>query len=120
MSDEIMTTIQRSKARKKLFTLPNNLQSKSIRAMTSEDLRNKYKVTTLRINKGDNVKIMRGEYSGIEAKVTKIDLKLGKINVDGVKKQKIAGGDTPVQIHPSNVMLTSLNMADKLRKKKLS
>jgi len=43
----------------------------------------------------------------------------GKINVDGIKRKKIAGGDMPVQIHPSIVMLMSLNMDDKLRKKKL-
>ena len=45
--------------------------------------------------------------------------KIGKISVDGVSREKLAGGNTPVKIHPSNVMVTSVDLKDKFRKEKI-
>lgn len=56
---------------------------------------------------------------GVEGKVTGVDLEMGTITIEGVTREKIAGGTVNVKIHSSNVLVTTLNLDDKLRKRKL-
>jgi large subunit ribosomal protein L24 len=85
----------------------------------SKDLRGKYSKRSAKPRKGDTVKILRGEFKGIEGKVTAVNHHKGTITVEGVTKEKIAGGTSPVPINASKVMITNLVLEDKLRKKKL-
>jgi len=86
----------------------------------SKELREKYSRRAARPVKGDAVRIVRGGFKGIEGKITGLDTKLGKLYVEGVTREKIAGGKTsPVPIDASKVVITSLNLEDKLRKKGL-
>ena len=85
----------------------------------SEELRERYKRRSVRPTVGDSVKIVRGEFKDIEGKVTKVLSKDGRINVEGVNKEKLAGGNAPVPIDASNVIITSLKLDDKIRKRKL-
>ncbi len=85
----------------------------------SEDLRSKYKRRNARPRVGDSVRIVRGEFKDIEGKVTKVLVKRGKINIEGVNKDKMAGGTAPLPIDSSKVMITQLVMDDKARKRKL-
>ena len=69
---------------------------------------------------GDSVKIVRGEYRGIEGKISKIFSENAKLNVEGVTREKIKGGPAaPVPVDASKVMITALNLDDKARKKDL-
>ena len=88
-------------------------------SVLSEELREKYKRRSLRPRKGDSVKIVRGEFKSIEGKVTKVLVEDGKLNVEGVAREKMKGGTAPVPIRASNVVITSLNLEDKIRKAKL-
>jgi large subunit ribosomal protein L24 len=65
------------------------------------------------------VKIVRGEYKGVEGKVEKINTEKGKLSIEGVQREKIKGGNVKVLIHASNVIISSLNMDDKYRKNKM-
>jgi large subunit ribosomal protein L24 len=83
----------------------------------SKDLREKHTLRAIRPVKGDGVRIVRGGFKGIEGKITRVDTKAGKIFVEGVTREKIAGGKTgPVPIDASKVVVTSLNLEDKVRK----
>jgi len=83
----------------------------------SKELREKHTLKAIRPVKGDGVRIVRGGFKGIEGKVTRVDPRLGKIFVEGVTREKIAGGKTgPVPIDASKVVVTSLNLEDKIRK----
>ena len=83
----------------------------------SKELREKHTLKAVRPVKGDGVRIVRGGFKGIEGKVTRVDSKAGKIFVEGVTREKIAGGKTgPVPIDASKVIITSLNLEDKTRK----
>lgn len=82
-------------------------------------MREKYKKKTLRPVKGDSVKIVRGGFKGIEGKVSRVDAAGGKVFVEGVSREKIAGGTSFAAIDASNVIITSLNLDDKLRKRKI-
>lgn len=85
----------------------------------SRELREKYKRRTIRPRIGDSAKIARGEYKGIEGKIIKVDAKRGKVNIEGVTREKAKGGTVPIPIDASKVIITSLNLDDKLRKIKL-
>jgi large subunit ribosomal protein L24 len=85
----------------------------------SKELRNKYKRRSIRPREGDSVRILRGEYKNVEGKITGVIPKEGKVNVEGVTKEKQKGGTAPVPIHMSNVVLTNLSLDDKQRKAKL-
>ncbi|MDV3293411.1 MAG: 50S ribosomal protein L24 [Nitrososphaerales archaeon] len=85
----------------------------------SADLREKYKRRSVRPRKGDSVKIVRGEFKGVEGKVTKVLTEKGRLNVEGVSREKLKGGTAPIPIHSSNVVLTALALSDKLRRAKL-
>ena len=83
----------------------------------SKELTEKHTLKAVRPVKGDGVRIVRGGFKGIEGKVTRVDPKLGKVFVEGVTREKIAGGKTgPVPIDASKVVITSLNLEDKIRK----
>jgi large subunit ribosomal protein L24 len=85
----------------------------------SEELREKYKKRSVRLRVGDSVKIVKGEFKGIEGKVTKVDGKNGTVNVEGVTREKIAGGTAQVPVRASNLVVANLNVEDKLRKGRL-
>jgi large subunit ribosomal protein L24 len=86
----------------------------------SAELRDKHGRTAVRPVKGDGVKIIRGGFKGIEGKITGVDTKRGKLFVEGVTREKAAGGKTsPVPIDASKVVITNLNLEDKLRKRRL-
>lgn len=88
-------------------------------ARVSDDLREKYKKKTLRPVKGDSVKIIRGGFRGIEGKVSRVDGDAGKVYIEGVNREKIEGGTSLAAIDASKVVITSLNLDDKLRKRKI-
>ena len=68
---------------------------------------------------GDTVKVIRGEFDGVDGKVTKISLANNGINIEGVKKDKIKGDKFDVFIHTTNIVITGLNGDDKWRMNKL-
>jgi large subunit ribosomal protein L24 len=85
----------------------------------SPELREKHGRRSVRPRVGDTVRIVRGEFKDIEGKVIHVDTKLGVVNVEGVTHEKLKGGTSPIPIHSSNVLVTSLNLVDKARKIKL-
>ncbi len=85
----------------------------------SEDLKKQYNKRSVSVIKGDTVKIMRGEYKGVEGKVEKINSVKGRLSIEGVQREKIKGGQVKVQIHASNVIISSLKLDDDYRKNKI-
>jgi large subunit ribosomal protein L24 len=85
----------------------------------SDNLREQYNARSCRVIKGDSVKVVRGEYSGIEGKVERVNTKKGSLSIEGIQREKVKGGNVKVQIHSSNVIIMSLNLEDKYRQKKI-
>jgi large subunit ribosomal protein L24 len=71
----------------------------------------------MRVIKGDTVRILRGEYVGIEGKVEKVNTEKSTLSIEGVQREKIRGGNVKVQVHASNVQIISLNTDDDYRTK---
>jgi len=85
----------------------------------STDLREKYRKRSARPRVGDSVKIVKGEFKDIEGKIIRVDPRSGIVNVDGVTREKLKGGNAPAPIPSSNLIITSLVLDDKQRKKKM-
>jgi large subunit ribosomal protein L24 len=90
-----------------------------VSASLADSLREVYKMRTLRVVKGDSVKVLRGEYKGVEGKVEHVDTERGTLNIEGVQREKIRGGQVKVPIHASKVMITNLNLTDKFRSNRI-
>jgi large subunit ribosomal protein L24 len=85
----------------------------------STELRERHRRRSVRPRVGDSVRIVRGEFKDIEGKITRVDPRLGVVNVEGVTREKLKGGNAPIPIDSSNIIVTALFLDDKQRKKRL-
>ena len=92
-------------------------REKLLGANLSENLRKQHNKRSMRVIKGDTVRILRGEYVGVEGKVEKVNTEKSTLSIEGVQREKIRGGKVKVQIHASNVQIISLNTDDEYRMK---
>jgi len=95
------------------------VRSKQLSGPLSKELRKKYGKRSIRLALDDSVQIIRGEYKGINGKITKISIAKGGIAIEGIKKEKLKGEKIDVYIPSSNILITSLNTDDHWRKSKL-
>jgi len=102
-----------------IYRASKTLRSKQISSPLSDDLKKKFSRNSVRVVKGDNVKIIRGEFKGVDGKVSKVSIENNSIAIEGVKKEKTKGDKFDVLIHPSNVLVTSLSSDDKWRIERL-
>ena len=100
-----------------IYKATNQVRSKQLTTNLSKQLRKKFGRRNARILSGDTVKIIRGEYKGIDGKVKKILTEKNSIAVEGVQKEKLKGGKIDISIHSSNVVITSVKTDDKWRVK---
>jgi large subunit ribosomal protein L24 len=108
-----------SKNNRKHLNLPSHIRDSRVCSTLLDDLREQYGSRSCRVVKGDNVRVVRGEYSGVEGKVEKVNTHKGTLSIEGVQREKVKGGNVKVQIHSSNLVITGLNLDDKYRKNKL-
>ena len=93
--------------------------SKQLSCALSKDLRKKYGKRSARIVEGDTASIVRGEFAGVDGKVTKISIPDRGVNIEGVKKEKLKGEKFDVYVHTTNIVISGLNSEDKWRINKL-
>ncbi len=103
------------KQRKFLYTAPLHLRRKMLASHLSKELRGKYKRRSLPIRKGDEVLVMRGKFKGKTGKISRVNLKKYRVYIEGVTRKRTVGTEVQVSIHPSNLQITNLNLADKKR-----
>ena len=90
-------------------------KSKQLGSALSKDLHKKYGKRSVRVIEGDSVTILRGEFKGVDGKVSKISTQKSSVAIEGIKKEKTKGDKFDVYIHTSNLVVTSLNTEDKWR-----
>ena len=93
--------------------------SKQLSCALSKDLRKKYGKRSARIIEGDTASIVRGEFAGVDGKVTKISIADRGVNIEGVKKEKLKGEKFDVYVHTTNIVISGLSSDDKWRINKL-
>ena len=104
---------------KQIYYATMQTASSQLSGMLSKNLRKKYGKRSVRIVEGDSVKVIRGEFNGVDGKVTKVSASNGGLTIEGVKKEKLKGEKYDVFIHTSNIEITGLNTDDKWRINKL-
>jgi len=104
-----------SNRRGAMYNTPRHRIRILLSAPLSAELRSNHGRRSYPVRKGDTVKIVRGDFAGIEGKINKIDTKRQRLFVEGVSREKVAGTSTNVSVHTSKVKITKLNMDDKWR-----
>jgi len=102
-----------------IYRASHVVKSKQVSSHLSKELKKKFSKNSIRIVEGDSVKIVRGEFKGVDGKVSKISIQKNSLSIEGVKKEKTKGEKFDVYIHSSNVIVTGLNSDDKWRSAKL-
>jgi len=104
---------------KQIYQATNQFRGKQAGSHLSKQLRQKYGQRSVRILNGDTVKVIRGEFKGVDGKVVKVSTAKHTIAIEGIKKQKRKGDKIDVYIDSSNVVITNLNTDDKWRTARL-
>ena len=104
---------------KQIYDATIKTASMQLSSLLSENLRKKYGKKSARVVEGDSVKVIRGEFTGVDGKVTKVSAANNGLTIEGVKKEKLKGEKYDVFIHTSNIEITGLNTDDKWRINKL-
>jgi large subunit ribosomal protein L24 len=99
----------------KLIHLPKHQRDKMVGAVLEDALRKQYGRKNIRVIKGDSVRVIRGEYKGVEGKVEKVDTEHATLHIEGIQREKIRGGQVKVPIHSSKLMVIALNLDDNYR-----
>tara|TARA_Y100000310_G_scaffold345132_1_gene462070 strand:- start:3740 stop:4207 length:468 start_codon:yes stop_codon:yes gene_type:complete len=109
---------QTRKQRKYRYNAPLHIQGKFLGVHLSKELRKKYGTRSMRIRKGDEVKVLRGSFSGKSGKVAEVDVKRGRVTIDGMQNKKKDGTKINAFFNSSNLVVTTLNNEDKKRFKR--
>ena len=112
-------SVQPRKQRKYRHNAPLHIRQKLVSAHLSKELRKKYSRRSINIRKGDNVKVMRGQFRNKQGKVEEVDLKKILVYISGIEVSKKDGTKARKPVHPSNLLVTELNIDDKMRSKVL-
>ncbi len=103
------------KQRKYVYLLPAHLKGKLLCAHLCKELRKKHSIRSIRIRKGDKVKIVRGQNKTRTGTVELVDTKNIKVYISGIEFTKRDGSKAKQPIHPSKVIIQELDMTDKRR-----
>lgn len=111
---------QPRKQRKFRFNAPLHILSTFLSVNLSKELRQKYTKRSIRVRKGDQVKLISGQYKKKVGTVDRVDLKNTKVYVSGVDYVKKDGTKSPYPVNPSNLQIIKLDLSDKKRQEKLT
>ena len=113
------SSTQPRKQRKYRYNAPLHVKNKFMSSHLSKELKTKYKKRNITVRKGDSVKILRGQFKGKTGKIDRVDLKKTKTYITGIELTKKDGTKAFYPIHPSNLIITELNLDDKKRLKRI-
>ena len=112
-------TEQPRKQRTRTERAPLHERQDQVRAHLSESLREQYGQRNVRVNAGDTVEIMRGDFAGEDGEVTDVDLKNGVVFVEDVTVESADGEEVPRALEASNLRVTDLDLEDPVREARL-
>lgn len=117
-SSSWISSKQPRKQHKYRMNAPTHIKRKFLGATLDKNLRSKHGRKSIEVRSGDEVKIMRGKFSGKQGKVSVIDLENSRIQIEGINREKRGGEKIPTWFSPSKVKIMSLNESDAKRLKK--
>jgi len=106
---------QPRKQRKYSHNAPLHIKGKLMSAHLSKNLMKKYNKRSIRLRKGDKVIVSRGQIKKKIGIIERVDLKKTKVYISGVEIIKKDGTKAFYPVHPSNLVITEINLDDKKR-----
>ena len=110
---------QPSKQRTNQRRAPLHEKQKQVRATLSSDLREEYGQRSVRVNAGDTVEVLRGDYAGEEAEVAAVNLADATVEVEDVTVEAADGEEVLRPVDASNLRVTDLDLDDDRREARL-
>ena len=119
-SKDWVNSTQTRKQRKYRYNAPLHIKHKFLSANLSKALQKDHNQRNITLRKGDEVKVMTGQFKGKVAKITRVSISRTKIYLEGVGINKADGSLALYPINPSNLQVVSLNLDDKKRLEKIN
>lgn len=104
-----------SKQRKYVHNAPLHVRSSLPTSHLSKELKASLKRRSLRVRKGDKVKVLRGQFKGRTGTVERVNTKEMKIFITGVELAKKEGQKALYPVHPSKLLIQTIDTTDKRR-----
>jgi len=112
-------SVQPRKQRKYRANAPLHIKRKMMSSNLSKELRKRYGKRNIPIRKGDNVRIMVGEFKGKTGKIEVVSNQKLRVTIEGLYRTKKDGSKVAVIFSPSNLQIKELELEDKKRKASL-
>jgi large subunit ribosomal protein L24 len=106
---------QPRKQRKYLWNAPAHVRTSFLSSHLSKELREKHKIRSLPVRKGDRIKVLRGQFAGTIGKITNVLRDDVRVHIEGVELVKADSSKKPYPVHPSNILILELVTTDKRR-----
>ncbi|MFC7114377.1 50S ribosomal protein L24 [Natronoarchaeum sp. GCM10025703] len=110
---------QPRKQRKETENASLHEQHKFVHTTLSSELREEYDTRRVRVNAGDTVEVMRGDFAGEEGEVVHVDLKDSVVHVEDVTVETADGEEVPRPLDASNLRVIDLDLSDDRREERL-
>lgn len=112
---------QPRRMRKFRYNAPMHDRQRFMHAHVSDELQKKLgiKSRSISLRRGDTVKVRSGNLRGKTGKVSKVNLRTGRVFIDGVVRKNAKGKELPVPLYSSNLYLVDIDLSDKLRNSKI-
>ncbi len=110
---------QPRKQRNETESAPLHQRHAQLHATLADDLREEYDRRRTRVNAGDTVEVMRGDFAGEEGEVVRADLEDGVVHVEDVTVETADGEEVPRPVDASNLRITELDLEDERRETRL-
>jgi large subunit ribosomal protein L24 len=110
---------QPQKQRNRTARAPLHERHDEVRATLTDDLREEYGQRNVRVNAGDTVEVLRGDFAGEEAEVVDVDLRDEVIHLEDVTVETADGEEVPRPLDASNLRVIDLDLADERRQARL-
>jgi large subunit ribosomal protein L24 len=107
------------KNRKRRFNAPSHIRRKYLSAPLSPSLKSEYGTRTMPVRTDDTVSVTKGDHKMKDGRVLRVDMKRGKIYVEGITRTRMDGSNVQIPLRPENVMITKLNLDDNQRRSML-
>lgn len=113
-------TRQPHKQRQNQRGAPLHERHKQVRAPLATELREEYGQRSVRVNSGDTVEVLRGDFAGEDGEVVGVDLRDATITVEEITLETADGEEIARPLDASNLRVTDLDLSDDMREARLT
>jgi len=110
---------QTRKQRKYRYNAPYHTKRSFLAVHLNAELKQKYSRRSVKVRVGDKATVLRGQFRKKSGKVERVDLGDQKVFITGIETVRKEGAKELYPFEPSNLMLTELNLDDKMRLKSI-